>query len=99
MVEVNERVGRPDLGAQLFAGHSLTGSSQQNGQHLKRLTLQLHLDTALAKFELAQVSFEWTEADMVGGLRKHFQVVSHKVKRPQWRIWKAGCTRTRKSRP
>ena len=49
----------------------------------KWLALEFHLDAALAQFELAQVGLERAEADVVGGVRGHFQLVSHKAKCPE----------------
>jgi len=41
IVEVNERVGRPVLGAKLFASDHFTGPLQQDGEDMKGLFLQL----------------------------------------------------------
>ncbi len=62
VVEVDERVGGPELLLQLFARDHLARPLQQQSQHLKGLLLQAQLDAALAQFSRAEVQLEDSEA-------------------------------------
>ncbi|MCU1311515.1 MAG: hypothetical protein JWO20_2640 [Candidatus Angelobacter sp.] len=69
VVEVNEGVGGPECGAQFFAANQFSGALQEEGEDLKRLFLQSQFHAAFAQLELAQVGFEWAEAECGRDLR------------------------------
>jgi|SRR5215471_1717319 len=66
VVEIYERVLRPDLAAQLFTAHYLPGSFQQDSEHLKGLILNPDALALLAQFSSAKVHFENPETQRFG---------------------------------
>jgi hypothetical protein len=63
MIEVDERVCRPELGAQFLSGHHFSRSFQQGDQQLESLFLELHLLSPLTEFAGVQIQFERTETN------------------------------------
>jgi hypothetical protein len=62
MVEIDESVGRPNLGAQLLASDHIAGAIQNSGQHLQRLALQAQPYTVFPQLTGANIQFEVFEA-------------------------------------
>jgi hypothetical protein len=54
---------RPQPLLQFLAGHHLSGALQQDGEHLKGMSCQSHLQPALAQFSRWKVNFEGSEPD------------------------------------
>ena len=75
MVEVNERVGRPELLLQLFPRDHVACTLEQQSQHLKGLILQAQLHAAPAQFARAQVELEDSEAGDSAVILRHDAVV------------------------
>jgi hypothetical protein len=61
LIEVYKRVGGPDFLAQLFPSDDLSRTIEQGANDLKRLALELDLDTALSQLTRGAVDFEYTE--------------------------------------
>jgi hypothetical protein len=61
LIEVYERVRRPDLLPQLFSSDDLSGMLEQGANDLERLVLEFDLDTVLPQLTRAAVDFEYTE--------------------------------------
>jgi hypothetical protein len=57
-IEVHERMRRPKLLAQLFAGHHFPGMFQKEGEDLERLFLQFNAHAVLAQLGGAKVYFK-----------------------------------------
>ena len=62
VVEINEGIGRPVLGAKVFAIHHFTGPLQQDREDMKGLFLQLDPHALLAQLSLAHVHLKHSEA-------------------------------------
>jgi hypothetical protein len=62
VVEVNEGIGRPILGAQLFTSDHFAGPLQQDREHLERLFLEFDPCALLAQFSRAEVYLKHSEA-------------------------------------
>src|SRR6516225_2866245 len=62
MVEIDKRVYRPELQAQLLARDQFARTLQQHAQHAQGLFLEAHAPALLAQFSRAQVHFEVAEA-------------------------------------
>jgi hypothetical protein len=63
VVEVDERVGRPDPLLQFLARNYFARSLQQNLQELKGLLLESHLRSVLTQFSCILIQFELSEPD------------------------------------
>ena len=63
MVEIHERVGGPQLAAELLASDDLLGMDEEHLQDSQRLILKPDLDALLAQFSGAHVQLERAEAD------------------------------------
>jgi hypothetical protein len=63
MIEVDERVDRPELAAQFLSTNDFPWSFKQRDQHLKRLFLQSYPLSPLAQFPCLEIHFERTESD------------------------------------
>jgi hypothetical protein len=61
MIEVDERVHRPELAAQLLSSNQFSRSFKQRREQLKRLFLELYLLAPLAQFPGAKIDLESTE--------------------------------------
>ena len=76
MIEIDERVGGPDLLAKLFAGHDLSGTFQQNGENLEGLLLKPDAGAILAQLAGVEVHFENAKSHRpglaIGGHRHEF---------------------------
>ena len=71
MVEINERVGRPQLLLQLLARDHFPCAVQQQRQDLERLPLEPKFEATLAQFASLAIEFKDSEAnDSVIGLRR-----------------------------
>ena len=75
VVEVDERVGGPELLLQLFARDDFAGTFEQQRQHLEGLSLQAQLDAALAQFACAEIEFEQSKPRDSAALLRHDAVV------------------------
>ncbi len=62
MIEINERVVRPELLAEFIACDHVAGMFQQHRQNLKRLVLQPDSPAVLEKFSCAEINFKRPEA-------------------------------------
>src|SRR5215469_149256 len=62
-IKIDKRVPGPDPGLQLLPGHQLPWALQQCSQHLKRLVLQLDLDSALTYFAGLEINLKQAETD------------------------------------
>jgi hypothetical protein len=62
MVEIDEGVGRPDLFPEFVASNQVSGSPQQSGKHVQRLSLQAQLPATLAELARADVQLKSVEA-------------------------------------
>jgi hypothetical protein len=62
MLEIDERVLRPELLMEFLTGDNLAGFLQQGDQHLERLTAKLELQPCSAKFAGMQIYLEVSEA-------------------------------------
>ena len=62
MVEIDKRVGGPELLLQLFARDDVVGMGEKNSEHLEGLALQARQAyAALAQFSRAEVELEDSE--------------------------------------
>jgi hypothetical protein len=61
VLEIDEGVGRPELGADFLASHNLPGATQQHFEDQIRLTPKFYLRPALGKLTRARVHFERAE--------------------------------------
>lgn len=55
MIEINERIGRPEPRAQLFSSDDFSGSLQEGNQQLKGLLLQLYSHSAALELAGLQI--------------------------------------------
>jgi hypothetical protein len=55
MVEVDESIGRPNLGPKFVESHDITGAVQQGREYLEWLTLQAELYAAFPEFARTNV--------------------------------------------
>jgi hypothetical protein len=69
VVEINERVVRPELLAEFIACDHVAGMFQQHGQNLKRLVLQPDSPAVLEEFSCAEIDFKRPEAGERDGRR------------------------------
>jgi hypothetical protein len=67
MVEVDEGIGRPNLGPKFVASHDITRAVQQGRQYLERLALQVELYAAFPELTRTKVQFEDVEAKSARG--------------------------------
>ena len=70
MLELDERVGRPERVLHFLAGDDLTRMPQQQRENLKGLVLERRLPPALAQFSTGKIRFEYSEADLSGNRRR-----------------------------
>jgi hypothetical protein len=68
VLEIDKRVGRPQLFLQLLPRDELAGIPQENRQHLYRTPLHRQPDSAAAQFPRPEVQFESAEPDDLVGL-------------------------------
>jgi hypothetical protein len=61
VVEVDERVGGPNLISQLFAGHDLSRPLEKNPEDLYRLALNGKTNPAVAQLAGGQIQLERTK--------------------------------------
>jgi hypothetical protein len=66
VVEIHERIGGPDLGADVLARHEVAATFQQDFQHLQRLAMQADFHAVLAKLARADIQFKGVEAQHAG---------------------------------
>src|SRR6266849_5317805 len=71
VIEINEGIGGPVLGAKLFASHHFVRPLQQNGEDMKGLFLQLDPHALLAQLPRAHVHLKHSEAQ--NGARSDFE--------------------------
>ena len=75
MIEIDEGISGPDLFAQIFSRHDLTGILQQGGEDLKRLFLKPDASAVFAQLSGSQVDFKNAKAHKpgfaVGGMDRH----------------------------
>lgn len=71
MFEIDERVVRPDLLAQIFAANDIIGALEKSSEDLERLSLQLDPDTMLPQLSRGAVHFERTKSDVPLQYRIH----------------------------
>jgi hypothetical protein len=69
VVEVDERVGRPQPLLNFFAGHQLTRPLERQGQHLKWLPAKFELQPVLAQLAGTKINFVNPEANDLGWSR------------------------------
>jgi hypothetical protein len=58
VLEIDESIGRPELGADFLPSHNLPGATQQHFKDQVRLTPKFYLRPALGKFARTRVHFE-----------------------------------------
>jgi len=63
LVEIGEGARRPKLLAELLAGDDFAGMSDEEGEDLKGLFLQLHLDAVLVELTGPRIQNEGSETD------------------------------------
>ena len=63
LIEINERVSRPDPPSYFLPGYHFAGTFQKDLQDLERLILELDLDAPLAQFSRTQINFEHAETN------------------------------------
>jgi hypothetical protein len=66
VIEVDERVRRPELAPQFLSGNDFSRLFKQRGQHLKWLFLEFYLLSALAQLSGAEIYLERTESNNSG---------------------------------
>jgi hypothetical protein len=82
VVEVHERIIRPQLLAQLFSRDQLTGMLDQHREHLTGLLLQLDPLALSVKFPSAQIQLELIKAPQarrIGGVRQRRQPLRESI--------------------
>jgi hypothetical protein len=62
VLEIHERIGRPQALAEFFAGDDFAGMLQEDGQDVEGLTGQSHAGAVFAEFARGEAHFEGTEA-------------------------------------
>ena len=63
MVEVDERVGRPNLRPKFLESHYITGALQQCRKYLEWLALQAQSDPTFAQLRRANIQFKDVKAN------------------------------------
>jgi hypothetical protein len=66
MVEVDERVSRPDLRLKFFASHDIAGAFQQYREYLQWLASEAQLYTAFTQLTRPDIQFKNVEPKRVG---------------------------------
>jgi hypothetical protein len=66
MVEVDERVSRPDLRLKFFASHDIAGAFQQYREYLQWLASEAQLYTAFTQLTRPDIQFKNVEPKPVG---------------------------------
>jgi hypothetical protein len=67
MVEIDESIGRPNLGPKFVASHDITRTVQQGREYLERLALQVEFYAAFPEFARTKVQFKDVEAKSARG--------------------------------
>src|SRR5262249_11674219 len=73
LLEIDERIERPQLFLQLLTSNHLARPLQQQGEHIQRLPCELNLHSLPAQLSCSKIQFEDTEACplRVANLRLH----------------------------
>jgi hypothetical protein len=66
VIEVHECIGRPEFGLKLFSRYKLALTLEQNGEYLKRLSLQGKLAAFPAEFTSFEVNLKVAKSNLVG---------------------------------
>jgi hypothetical protein len=62
-IEIDKRVGRPELFLEFVARYNFARVCQQEQENLERLVPESDLQTLPAQFARMQIDFEYTKAD------------------------------------
>jgi hypothetical protein len=66
VIEVHESIARPEFGFELFSRYKLARTLEQNGEYLKRLSLQGKLAAFPAEFTSFEVNLKVAKSNLVG---------------------------------
>jgi len=94
MVEVDESIGRPNLGPKFVASHDITGAVQQGREYLERLALEVELYAAFPQFARTNVQLKGVEAKSACGWCRSSHSEARKFGKPSTILspWGLICT-------